>query len=197
VSERKKNPARAREMLVARERFNRHLAPPSIAIDASISLDLSETADWPADRARALLEGVGKVIAASSLFLALASPLAAQEAGPVEQSPDVLAESEPPRLTDYLAPAAWCPLRRGDPEPGAFGCDGGIAANLVDHSWERFTLAGVAFVGAETVGAGIAGCRGRLCVGAGVAATRDDFGIDLDSAAPVIGATFSLGGLRE
>jgi hypothetical protein len=117
--------------------------------------------------------------------------------GPVEQSPDVLAEPDPPRLTDYLAPAAWCPLRRGDPEPGAFGCDGGIAANLVDRSWERFTLVGVAFVGAETVGAGIAGCRGRLCAGLGVAARRNDFGIDLDTAAPVVGATFSLGGLRE
>jgi len=121
-----------------------------------------------------------------ALLLALASPLAAQEPEPPA-----------PSLADYISPAAWCPLRSGS-EPSGFGCDGGLAFSLIDRSiGERYTAVGVAFVGAETVGLGVAWCRGRLCAGAGVAATRDDFGIELDSASPVIGATFSLGGLRE
>jgi hypothetical protein len=130
------------------------------------------------------LRGARKVAAA--LLLALASPLAAQEPEPPA-----------PSLADYIAPAAWCPLRSGS-EPDGFGCDGGLAVSLIDRSiGEHYTAVGVAFVGAETVGLGVAWCRGRLCAGAGVAATRDDFGIGLDSASPVIGATFSLGGLRE
>jgi hypothetical protein len=138
-------------------------------------------------------------VSTRNLFAVTHQGRAEDNTGPVEQSPDVLAESElpAPSLADYIAPAAWCPLRSGS-DPADFGCDGGLAFSLIDRSiGERYTAVGVAFVGAETVGLGMAWCRGRLCAGAGVAATRDDFGVDLDSASPVIGATFSLGGLRE
>jgi hypothetical protein len=111
----------------------------------------------------------------------------------------VLAEGEPTRLTDYLYAAGWCPAHSGPDDP-AFGCDGGLAVDLYSRPiGERYGAGLVAFVGAETVGAGVAWCRrgARLCVGVGVAAARDDFGIRTDTLAPVIGATFSLSGLRE
>lgn len=136
----------------------------------------------------------------------LAAPAAAQQwtafppnlalpsgdtAGAVEVPPP-----SPRPLTDYIAPAGWCPLRSGD-EADDFGCDAGLAVSMIERSWRDYSAAGVAFVGSETVGVGAAWCRSRLCVGAGVAVARSDFGLDLDTAAPVVGATFSIGGLRE
>jgi hypothetical protein len=129
--------------------------------------------------------------AAALLITLLPLPALAQEPAEPPAKPA-------PTIADYIAPSAWCPLRSGESEPDAFGCDGGIAVSLVSREIsDDYTAAGVAFVGSETVGAGVAWCRWRWCVGVGVAAVRDDFGISLDTAAPVIGATFSLGGLRE
>lgn len=135
-----------------------------------------------------------------ALLLALALPVLAQappRPEPVEEPAEVEPADRPFALADYIAPSAWCPLR-DDSEPDAFGCDAGLAVSL--RSWragEGYGVEAVVFVGAETVGAGVAYCRGRLCVGVGVGAVRDEFGIDTGSAAPVVGATFSVGGLRE
>jgi hypothetical protein len=79
-----------------------------------------------------------------ALLLALASPLAAQD-GPVEQSPDVLAESEPPAPEPGLYAAAFCTQREGDDDPSA-RCDLGVAVPLY-HRVRPETRRGWAVVG--------------------------------------------------
>lgn len=90
-----------------------------------------------------------------------------------------------PKAAPVFAAGFWCPLVRGGDEPQP--CDGGMAAGL---RWRR--IAGVALVGKETVGVGIA-FRIAPKVGVGVGYVYRwalDGGVDTRTGSLVVGATF-------
>ncbi len=95
-----------------------------------------------------------------------------------------------------IAGAAWCVLRRGDPEEEEkiAGCDVGVGLALA--RWRR--LSWVAVLGVETLGTGLGwtayrgGGGATVAVAAGFVVAYDSGGIDAHKVYPALGATLSL-----
>lgn len=129
---------------------------------------------------------------------------AASSGGEKEEQP---VADPPPALFPRIAAVGWCAILAGEPgesldgEPAeeAPGCDAGVGAALYSHriGESEYHASIVASVGERTVGLGVGWCRGRVCIGFGAVALRDDAGIHGGTAEPAVGATFTFGGLRE